>query len=88
MIKSLCSLQLSERTDSQLENLHLCLMLWDGVLQLGEEVETWTNSRTAALSQGPSFQTEDDIKALQVKPILCCVSEHELLLVMIPQLAF
>ncbi|PWA27935.1 hypothetical protein CCH79_00000556 [Gambusia affinis] len=58
-------LDLSERTDSQLENLHLCLMLWDGVLQLGEEVETWTNSRTAALSQGPSFQTEDDIKALQ-----------------------
>ncbi|XP_043963368.1 nesprin-2a [Gambusia affinis] len=58
-------LDLSERTNSQLENLHLCLMLWDGVLQLGEEVETWTNSRTAALSQGPSFQTEDDIKALQ-----------------------
>ncbi|XP_027896962.1 nesprin-2a isoform X6 [Xiphophorus couchianus] len=58
-------LDLSERTDSHLENLHLCLTLWDGVLQLGEEVESWTNSRTAALSHGPSFQSEDDIKALQ-----------------------
>ncbi|XP_054910388.1 nesprin-2-like [Poeciliopsis prolifica] len=58
-------LDLSERTDSHLENLHLCLTLWDGVLQLGDEVESWTNSRTTALSQGPTFQTEDDIKALQ-----------------------
>ncbi|XP_014914037.1 nesprin-2-like isoform X5 [Poecilia latipinna] len=58
-------LDLSERTDSHLENLHLCLTLWDGVLQLGQEVVSWTNSRTAALSQGPSFQTEDHIKALQ-----------------------
>ncbi|KAM4713181.1 nesprin-2a [Anableps anableps] len=58
-------LDLSERTDSHLENLHLCLTLWDGVLQLGEEVESWTKSKTAVLSQCPSFQTEDDIKALQ-----------------------
>ncbi|MEQ2195934.1 hypothetical protein XENOCAPTIV_020724, partial [Xenoophorus captivus] len=58
-------LDLSERTDSHLENLHLCLTLWDGVLQLGEEVERWTTSRIAVLSQCPSFQSEDDIKALQ-----------------------
>ncbi|XP_035989543.1 nesprin-2-like [Fundulus heteroclitus] len=58
-------LDLSERTDSHLENLHLCLTLWDGVLQLGEEVESWTNSRIAVLSQCPSFQSEDDVKALK-----------------------
>lgn len=65
--------QLSERTDSHLENFHLCLTIWDGLLQMGEEVESWTKSRIAVLSQCPSFQTEDDVKRLQVKlsPSVC-----------------
>ncbi|XP_015245715.1 PREDICTED: LOW QUALITY PROTEIN: nesprin-2-like [Cyprinodon variegatus] len=58
-------LDLSERTDSHLENFHLCLTIWDGLLQMGEEVESWTKSRIAVLSQCPSFQTEDDLKRLQ-----------------------
>ncbi|XP_054871829.1 nesprin-2 isoform X5 [Amphiprion ocellaris] len=58
-------LDLSERTDSYLENLHLGLALWDGVLQLGTEVESWTNNTLAAFAQCPSFQTEDDIESLK-----------------------
>ncbi|XP_041832728.1 nesprin-2-like [Melanotaenia boesemani] len=58
-------LDLSERTDSHLENLHLCLTLWEGVLQLGTEVGNWTDSKLTVFAQCPSFQTEDDIKVLQ-----------------------
>ncbi|XP_069371611.1 nesprin-2a isoform X5 [Paralichthys olivaceus] len=58
-------LDISERTDSHLENLHLCLTLWDGVLQLGAEVEKWTANKLTAFAQCPCFQSEDDIKTLQ-----------------------
>ncbi|XP_071323734.1 nesprin-2a isoform X2 [Trachinotus anak] len=58
-------LDISERTDSHLENLHLGLTLWDGVLQLGEEVESWTANKLAVFAQSPSFQSENDIKTLQ-----------------------
>ncbi|XP_022057033.2 nesprin-2-like [Acanthochromis polyacanthus] len=58
-------LDLSERTDSYLENLHVGLALWDGVLQLGTEVESWTNNTLTVFAQCPSFQTEDDIKSLK-----------------------
>lgn len=53
--------------DSYLENLHLGLTLWDGVLQLGSEVESWTEKKLAVFAQTPSFQSEEDIKTLQVK---------------------
>ncbi|XP_070706002.1 nesprin-2a [Pempheris klunzingeri] len=58
-------LDISERTDSHLENLHLGLSLWDGILQLGAEVESWTSNKLAVFAQSPSFQTEEDITALQ-----------------------
>uniref|UniRef100_UPI0037E98A37 nesprin-2a n=1 Tax=Semicossyphus pulcher TaxID=241346 RepID=UPI0037E98A37 len=58
-------LDISERTDSHLENLHLGLTLWDGILQLGAEVESWTADKLAVFAQSPSFQTEEDIGALQ-----------------------
>nr|XP_020459524.1 nesprin-1-like [Monopterus albus] len=58
-------LDISERTDSHLENLHLGLTLWEGVLQLGAEVESWTTSQLAVFAQSLSFQTEDGIKTLQ-----------------------
>lgn len=60
-------LQISERTDSHIENLHLSLTLWDGVLQLGAEVESWSANKLAAFAQSPSFQTEEDVRASQVK---------------------
>ncbi|XP_056219440.1 nesprin-2-like [Seriola aureovittata] len=58
-------LDISERTDSHLENVHLGLTLWDGVLQLGAEVESWTENKLAVFAQSPSFQSEGDIKTLQ-----------------------
>ncbi|XP_044232894.1 nesprin-2-like isoform X4 [Thunnus albacares] len=58
-------LDISERTDSHLENLHLGLTLWDGVLQLGAEVESWTANKLAVFAQSPSFQTDEDIRALK-----------------------
>ncbi|XP_068564553.1 nesprin-2a [Cebidichthys violaceus] len=58
-------LDISERTDSHLENLHLGLTLWDGIIQLGAEVESWTTNKLAVFAQSPSFQTEEDIRALQ-----------------------
>ena len=64
----LTSLQISERTDSHLENLHRGLTLWDRVVQLGVEVESWTASKLEVFARSPSFQSEDDIKRLQVKP--------------------
>ncbi|KAM6906809.1 nesprin-2a [Lycodopsis pacificus] len=58
-------LDISERTDSHLENLHLGLTLWDGIIQLGAGVESWTANKLAVFAQSPSFQTEEDIRALQ-----------------------
>ncbi|XP_044023969.1 nesprin-2 isoform X2 [Siniperca chuatsi] len=58
-------LDISERTDSHLENVHLGLTLWDGVLQLGAEVESWTANKLAVFAQSPSFQTDEDIRSLQ-----------------------
>ncbi|XP_068433248.1 nesprin-2a [Clinocottus analis] len=58
-------LDISERTDSHLENLHRGLTLWDGIIQLGAEVESWTANKLAVFAQSPSFQTEEDIKTLQ-----------------------
>ncbi|KAM9703427.1 nesprin-2-like [Menidia menidia] len=58
-------LDLSERTDLHLENLHLCLSLWDGVLQLGADVGSWTDNKLAVFAQCPSFQMEEDIETLQ-----------------------
>ncbi|XP_059211817.1 nesprin-1 [Centropristis striata] len=58
-------LDISERTDSHLESLHLGLTRWDGVLQLGAELESWTANKLAVIAQSPTFQTEEDIRALQ-----------------------
>ncbi|KAM8832006.1 nesprin-2a isoform 3-T3 [Spinachia spinachia] len=58
-------LDVSEKTDSYLENLHHGLTLWDGILQLGAAVESWTSNKLAVVAQCPSFQTEEDIRALQ-----------------------
>lgn len=58
---------MSERTDSSLEDLRLCLTLWDGVLQVSAEVDSWTADKLSAFAQAPSFSTEEDIMALRVK---------------------
>ncbi|KAM7395095.1 hypothetical protein PAMA_006717 [Pampus argenteus] len=58
-------LDISERTDSHLENVDLGLTLWDGVLQLGVEVEGWIANKLTMFAQPLSFQTDEDIRALQ-----------------------
>ncbi|KAL7388816.1 hypothetical protein ABVT39_021245 [Epinephelus coioides] len=58
-------LDVSERTDSRLENLHIGLTLWDGVLELGADVESWTTNKVAVFAQSPSFETEDNIRTMQ-----------------------
>ncbi|KAF7666652.1 hypothetical protein LDENG_00098390 [Lucifuga dentata] len=58
-------LDVSERTDSHFDNIHLGLTLWDRVLQLGAEVESWTVSKLDTFAQSSCFQNEEDIKALQ-----------------------
>ncbi|XP_078030046.1 nesprin-2a isoform X4 [Epinephelus lanceolatus] len=58
-------LDVSERTDSRLENLHVGLTLWDGVLELGADVESWTTNKVAVFAQSPSFETEDNIRTMQ-----------------------
>ncbi|XP_062293145.1 nesprin-2 isoform X5 [Scomber scombrus] len=58
-------LDISERTDSYLDNIHLGLTLWDGVLKLGAEVESWTANKLAVFTQSPSFQTDEDIRAFK-----------------------
>ncbi|XP_029903714.1 nesprin-2a [Myripristis murdjan] len=58
-------LDVTERTDSHLDNLQLSLALWEGVLQLAGEVESWTVSKLEAFAQSSSFQTEEEVKALQ-----------------------
>lgn len=60
-------LQVSEKTDSSLEDLDLGLTLWDGVLQLSAEVENWTAGKLSVFARSPSFSTEEDIAALRVK---------------------
>lgn len=59
-------LQVSERTESGLDNLHLCLTLWDGVLHLETEVSSWTNHKLAAFAQSPYFENENEIETLKV----------------------
>lgn len=63
--------QVSERTDSGLEDLGLGLTLWDGVLQLAAEVESWTAGQLSALARSPSFSAEEDIVDLRVKCPFC-----------------
>ncbi|KAM3861499.1 nesprin-2-like [Diretmus argenteus] len=58
-------LDVTERTDSHLDSLHLGLALWEGVLRLGGEVESWTINKLAAFAQSPFFQTEEEVSRLQ-----------------------
>ncbi|KAM3603169.1 uncharacterized protein V6R79_017666 [Siganus canaliculatus] len=60
-------LDISERTDSHGENLHRGLTLWAGVLQLGAEVESWTDNKLGTFAESPSFEKEEDIRILQVE---------------------
>lgn len=57
---------MTERTDSHLDNLRMGLDLWDGLLQLGGEVESWTSQKLAHLVQSHPFHSEQEVTAMQV----------------------
>ncbi|XP_052326819.1 nesprin-2 isoform X7 [Oncorhynchus keta] len=58
-------LDVTERTDSHLDNLRMGLDLWDGLLQLGGEVESWTSHKMAHLVQSHPFHSEQEVTAMQ-----------------------
>ncbi|XP_014000581.2 nesprin-2a isoform X3 [Salmo salar] len=58
-------LDVTERTDSHLDNLRMGLDLWDGLLQLGGEVESWTSQKLAHLVQSHPFHSEQEVTAMQ-----------------------
>lgn len=59
-----------ERTEVHCENLRLCLTLWDGVVHLGTEVDSWADCKLGALAQSSCCQSVSDIKLLQVVSVL------------------
>ncbi|KAK2864041.1 hypothetical protein Q7C36_003195 [Tachysurus vachellii] len=58
-------LDVSERTDCHFDNLQIGLSLWDKLLLLAREVESWTNIKIREFAQPHPFQTEQDILAMQ-----------------------
>lgn len=66
MCLSSCSPQVSERTDCHFENLQIGLSLWDKLLLLAMEVESWSNDKLRALAQSHPFQTEQEVLVMQV----------------------
>ncbi|KAK6295335.1 hypothetical protein J4Q44_G00345610 [Coregonus suidteri] len=58
-------LDVTERTDTHLDNLRMGLDLWDGLLQLGGEVESWTGHKMACLVQSHPFHSEQEVTAMQ-----------------------
>ncbi|KAG5846987.1 hypothetical protein ANANG_G00120830 [Anguilla anguilla] len=58
-------LDVTEKTDSHLDNLRLGLALWEKLLQLGREIESWTGEKMALLAEGHPFHSEQDVQAFQ-----------------------
>ncbi|GAA6103692.1 nesprin-2 [Tachysurus ichikawai] len=58
-------LDVSERTDCHFDNLQIGLSLWDKLLLLAREVESWTNIKIREFAQPHPFQTEQDVLAMQ-----------------------
>ncbi|XP_076023194.1 nesprin-2a [Genypterus blacodes] len=60
-------LDVSERTDSHLDDTQHGLTLWEGLLQLGLEVENWAANKLDMFTQSSCFQKEGDVKVLQTE---------------------
>ncbi|XP_030628013.1 nesprin-2a [Chanos chanos] len=58
-------LDITERTDSYLDNLKIGLALWDKLLVLAGEIETWTTYKLKAFAQTCPFETELEVTAMQ-----------------------
>ena len=58
--------QVTEKTDSHLDNLKMGLALWEKLLQLGGEVESWTGDKMVSFAEGHPFHSEQEVQSLQV----------------------
>ncbi|KAI1897764.1 hypothetical protein AGOR_G00086630 [Albula goreensis] len=58
-------LDVTEKTESHMDSLQVGVELWAKLMQLGGEVESWTDRKLAAFTEGHPFHSEQDIKALQ-----------------------
>lgn len=57
---------MSERTDCHFENLKIVLSLWDKLLLLAREVESWANDKLRKFAQSHPFRTEQEVLVMQV----------------------
>lgn len=58
--------QVSEKTDTHMDNLRVALELWDKLLLIGSEVDNWMGSKLAMFAESQPFQNEQDVITMQV----------------------
>ncbi|KAG9336609.1 hypothetical protein JZ751_002956 [Albula glossodonta] len=58
-------LDVTEKTDSYMDNLHVGLELWDKLQLLGGEVDSWMGKKLSMFAERHPFQTEEEVMALQ-----------------------
>ncbi|TSV02080.1 Nesprin-2 [Bagarius yarrelli] len=54
-------LDISEKTDSYMDSLHMGLELWEKQLMLGEELEVWTSAKLSHFAESHPFSCENEV---------------------------
>lgn len=60
-----CWLDVSEKTDCHMDNLHMGLELWDKQLELGGEVDSWAGAKLALFAESHPFHNEEQVLAMR-----------------------
>lgn len=64
----LCPLcQVTEKTDTYMDNLVVGLELWEKQLMLGGEVDSWAGSKLALFAQSHPFYKEQEVLDMRVR---------------------
>ncbi|KPP74990.1 Nesprin-2-like [Scleropages formosus] len=58
-------LDVSEKTDTHMDNLRLALEVWEKLLLLGGEIESWAGRKMAIFVESHPFQSEQEITIMQ-----------------------
>lgn len=58
--------QVSEKTDSYMDNLRVGLELWEKQLVLGGEVDSWTSTKLIVFSESHPFSSETEVLSMKV----------------------
>ncbi|KTF78168.1 hypothetical protein cypCar_00022230 [Cyprinus carpio] len=58
-------LDVSEKTDSYMDNLRVGLELWEKQLVLGGEVESWTSTKLIIFSESHPFSSETEVDSMK-----------------------